>query len=138
MAGDGEEKENLNKLVFELGIENIVRFLGFVPDAKKLLSGADIFLLPSRTEAFPYSILEAGMAGLPVIATSVGGVSEMIHDMQNGILVHPQNPKEMAEAILYILDHEENRKEFGHEIKKTITNFFSLEKMLSETIKIYQ
>ena len=138
VAGDGEEKENLNKLVFELGIENIVRFLGFVPDAKKLLSGADIFLLPSRTEAFPYSILEAGMAGLPVIATSVGGVSEMIHDMQNGILVHPQNPKEMAEAILYILDHEENRKEFGHEIKKTITNFFSLEKMLSETIKIYQ
>jgi glycosyltransferase involved in cell wall biosynthesis len=78
------------------------------------------------------------MAGLPVISTSVGGVPEVIHDMQNGVLVHPQNPKEMAEAILYLLDHKENRKEFGHEIKKTISNFFSLEKMLEETVKLYR
>ena len=120
-----------------MNITEIVRFLGFIPDAKKLLSGADTFLLPSRTEAFPYAILEAGMAGLSIIATSVGGVPEVIHDMQNGILVHPRNPKEIAEAILYLLDHSEKQKEFGKEIKKTISNFFSLDKMLSETMTLY-
>jgi glycosyltransferase involved in cell wall biosynthesis len=109
-----------------------------MPEAKKLLSGSDIFLLPSRTEAFPYVILEAGMAGLPIIATNVGGIPEVIHDMQNGILVHPRNSKEIAEAILYLLDHPKKQKEFGAEIHKTISNFFSLEKMLKETITLYQ
>jgi glycosyltransferase involved in cell wall biosynthesis len=138
IAGDGEERKNLEKSVKELNIENIVRFLGFVPDAKKLLSGADIFLLPSRTEAFPYAPLEAGLAGLPIIATSVGGVPEIVHDMQNGILIHPQNPKEIAEAIMYLIGHPKKSKGFAHEIKKTVTNFFSLPKMLEETIKLYQ
>jgi glycosyltransferase involved in cell wall biosynthesis len=138
VASPGEERENLERLAKELGVENIVRFLGFVPNAKKLLSGADIFLLPSRTEAFPYSILEAGMVGLPIIATGVGGVPEVIHDMQNGILVHPRNPKEIAGAILYLFDHQDKQKEFSKEIKKIVSNFFSFEKMLGETIKLYQ
>ena len=136
VAGDGEERENLQKFISDLGISESVRFLGSVPDAKKLLSGADIFLFPSRTENLPYAILEAGVAELPIIATSVGGIPEIVHDMQNGILIHPRNPKEIAEAILYLLDHPEKQKEFGQEIKKTVTNFFSLEKMLSETLKI--
>jgi glycosyltransferase involved in cell wall biosynthesis len=138
IAGGGEEKDYLEMLAKQFDIEDIVRFLGFVPDARKLLSGADIFLLPSRTEAFPYAPLEAGLAGLPIIATSVGGVPEVIHDMQNGILIHPCNPKEMGEAIIYYLDHPEKMSEFGSEIKKTILTFFSLKKMLSETIKLYQ
>ena len=120
-----------------MGISDIVKFLGFVPDAKKYLGGADIFLLPSRNEAFPYVILEAGAIGLPIIATSVGGVPEIINDMQNGILVHPKNPREIAEAIMYLLDHKEKQKEFGDEIKKTVMTFFSLERMLLETIGIY-
>jgi len=138
VAGSGEEKQNLEKMVSELNIVNMVRFLGEVPNAKKLLSGTDIFLMPSRTEAFPYAILEAGIVGLPTIATCVGGIPEVIHDMQNGILIHPRNPKEIAEAILYLLDHPEKQKEFGEEIKKTIINFFSFKKMLDQTIKLYQ
>lgn len=138
VAGNGEEKTKLEKLASEFGLTEIVRFLGFIPDAKRLLSGSDIFLLPSRTEAFPYVILEAGIAGLPIVATSVGGVPEVIHDMQNGVLIHPRNPKEIAEAILYLLDHKEKQKEFGEEIKKTVSNFFSLQKMLEETVKLYQ
>jgi glycosyltransferase involved in cell wall biosynthesis len=138
VAGDGEEKDDLKKSVSELNITETTGFLGSVPNAKKLLSGVDIFLLPSRTEAFPYALLEAGMAGLPIISTCVGGTSEVIHDMQNGVLVHPRNPKEIAEAILYLLSHPEKQKEFGEEIKKTISNFFSLEKMLGETVKLYR
>ncbi len=138
IAGEGEEKQNLEKLANDLGIKTLVRFLGFVKDGKKLLSGATIFLLPSRTENLPFAILEAGLIGLPIIATSVGGIPEVIRDMQNGILIHPRNPKEIAEAIMYYLDHPEKQKEFGEEIKKTVTNFFSLQKMLEETIRLYQ
>jgi glycosyltransferase involved in cell wall biosynthesis len=138
VAGGGEERENLEKLAKELHIEELVRFLGFVQDAKKLLSGGDIFLLPSRTEAFPYVPLEAGLLGLPIIATSVGGVPEVIRDMQSGILVHPRNSKEIAEAVMYYLDHKDKAKEFGREIHKTISNFFTIEKMLKETIRLYQ
>ncbi len=137
IAGSGEETESLHTTVSTLKIADQVRWLGFVDDAKKYLSGADIFLLPSRNEAFPYAILEAGLAGLPIISTSVGGIPEVIRDMQNGILVHPKNPKEIAEAIIYLLDHETTRKEFGKEIKKTVENFFSLEKMLTETLALY-
>jgi len=134
----GEEKENLEKLVKELNLKKQIKFLGFLDNAKNILSGADIFLFPSRTENLPFAILEAGLAGLPTIATSVGGVPEIIKDMQNGILVPPQNPKEISEAIVYLLENPEKQKEFGEEIKKTIVSFFSLEKMLSEMIKLYQ
>ena len=138
IAGMGEEKENLEKLVKELNLKKQIKFLGFLDNAKNILSGADIFLFPSRTENLPFAILEAGLAGLPTIATSVGGVPEIIKDMQNGILVPPQNPKEISEAIVYLLENPEKQKEFGEEIKKTIVSFFSLEKMLSEMIKLYQ
>lgn len=138
IAGDGEERKMLEKLSVDLNIQNLVHFLGFIEDAKKLLSGATIFLFPSRTENLPYAVLEAGFSGLPIIASSVGGIPEIIRDMQNGILVHPKNPKEIAEGILYLLDHKEKQKEFGMEIKKTITNFFTLEKMIRETVALYR
>jgi glycosyltransferase involved in cell wall biosynthesis len=137
IAGSGEEKDKLQKMALGLGIANIVVFLGFIENAKKLLSGADIFLFPSRNENLPYAVLEAGTTGLPIIATSVGGIPEIIKDMQNGILVHPKNPKEIAEGILYMLSHKEKQKEFSEEIKKTVSTFFSFEKMLSETISVY-
>jgi glycosyltransferase involved in cell wall biosynthesis len=109
-----------------------------VENAKSILPGADIVLVPSRTENLPFAVLEPGLYGLPIIATSVGGIPEIIKDMRNGILVHPRNPKEIAEAIIYMLHHKERTKEFGIEIKNTVTNFFSFEKMLSETIDIYR
>ncbi len=138
IAGDGEEKDNLKELVQELHLRNQVHFLGFVDNAKKILLGADIFLFPSRTENLPLAVLEAGLSELPTIATSVGGIPEIINDMQNGILVPTQNPKEIAEAILYLLKHEDEKKKFGEEIKKTVSKFFSLNKTVRETTKLYQ
>lgn len=137
IAGTGEEKESLEKLIKELGLEENVRLMGFVEGGSKLLPGADIFLMPSRTEALPYSLLEAGSAGLPIIATSVGGMPEVIKDMHNGILVYPNNSTEIAEAITYLLDHKDKEKEFAREIKSTIKNFYSLKIMVEETISLY-
>lgn len=137
IAGSGEEKDKLEKLTANLGLNKFVHFLGFVENAKSILPGADIVLVPSRTENLPFAVLEPGLYGLPIIATSVGGIPEIIKDMRNGILVHPRNPKEIAEAIIYMLHHKERTKEFGVEIKNTVTNFFSFEKMLEETINVY-
>lgn len=137
VAGEGEEEENLINLIKKLELENSVILLGYIENGKKLLVGADIFLLSSRTEAFPYVILEAGIKSLPIISTCVGGIPEIIQNMENGILVHPKNPKEIAEAISYLREHPDYEEKFKKEIKKTITNFFSLDKMLDETIRIY-
>lgn len=138
IAGDGEDRGNLEKLTQDLGLSNAVKFLGFIPNAKELLSGADIFLLPSRTEAFPYVLLEAGSIPLPIIATNVGGVSEIINDMQNGILVHARDAREIAEAILYILENKDKQKFFKENIKEVVTSRFSLDKMISETYSVYK
>lgn len=137
VAGTGEEKENLEKLIAELRVRDSVKLLGFIPNGSQYLPGADIFMMPSRTEAFPYSLLEAGQAGLPIIATSVGGMPELIKDMHNGILVYPNNSTEIAEAISYLLEHKDRAKEFGKEIKNTVKNFYSIDRMVSETIGIY-
>lgn len=138
VAGSGEEKKKLEKLAHELKVDGITKFFGFVDNAKQYLKGADIFLFPSRNENLPFAILEAGLAGLPIIATSVGGIPEIIVDMQNGILVHPNKPKEIAEAILYYLEHPKKQKEFSKNIRETVSNSFSLEKMLQHTINVYK
>lgn len=138
ILGNGEEKSVLEGLIKDLRLDETIKLLGFVPEAKSLLSGADLFLLPSRTEAFPYVLLEAGLAGVPTIATSVGGIPELIKDMQNGILVPPRNPREIAEAISYLLDHKDKQKEFSKNIKQTVSEFFPFSKMLEETLHIYR
>ena len=138
VAGNGEEKERLETLVDNLDLESVVRFLGFTPNAKELLSGADIFLLPSRTEAFPYVLLEAGISGLPIIATNVGGNPEIINDMENGILIHPRNPQEIAEAINYLIVNKEKKKNFEEKIIQKITENFSLDKMIFTTYSLYK
>jgi glycosyltransferase involved in cell wall biosynthesis len=137
IAGSGDEGENLQQLANKLNISSRVRFLGFIPNAREFLAGTDIFLLPSRNENLPVAILEAGLAGLPIIATSVGGIPEIIDDMQNGILVHPRNPREIAEAIAYLLDNPEKAKLFKEKIKEKVLQDFSLDKMLGRTYSLY-
>lgn len=138
VAGDGEEKESLQKLAGNLAIEDSVKFLGYLPEARELLSGADIFLFPSRTENLPYAILEAGFARLPIIAASVGGIPEIVDDMQNGILVHPRNPREIAEAISYLIENKDKTKLFKEKIEQKIATGFSLEQMLAKTYSLYK
>lgn len=138
IIGGGEEKEKLEQMIQELKLEDTVKLLGPIENAKKLLLGADILLFPSRNENLPYTILEAGFASLPIIATNVGGVPEIITDMKDGILVHKENSKEIREAIIYMVHNPERMKEFSIEIKKNITKNFSRNKMIKETARVLQ
>jgi glycosyltransferase involved in cell wall biosynthesis len=136
-VGEGEERVSLEKISKNLGLEDQVIFLGKIPDGAQYLKAFDIFLLTSNTEALGYVLIEAGMARVPVIGSLVGGIPEVIEDMKTGILVHRKNPKEIAHAIQYMLEHKDKQKEFSDALYTKVKNLFSIEKMIQETERIY-
>ena len=138
VLGEGEERVLLQELIAKHGLEQSVFLAGDKENGALLLSAFDIFLLPSITEAFPYAILEAGNAGLPVIATAVGGIPEVVDDMQSGILIQSKNPSEIARAISYLISYPDRRHEFAYAIKKRIEGRFNLEHMVEETLELYK
>jgi glycosyltransferase involved in cell wall biosynthesis len=138
VIGEGEERARLEAEREALGLTDSVFFVGFKTDASALLSAFDIFLFTSTKEGFPYAILEAGNAGLPVVATAVGGIPEVIDDMRSGILIQSKNPGEVARALSYLIEHKERREEFGLAIKERIEGRFNIETMTKETLALYE
>ena len=106
--------------------------MGQLPGASAYLKAFDIFVLPSLKEGFPWAVLEAMAASLPVIATSVGAVPEIIVSGQNGIIIQSRNPKALAEAIRSLSSDVTKRHSLGSEGHKTVASKFSLVKMVSE------
>lgn len=121
LAGDGTLFEKIKDQVKELGIEDKVNFLGNVIDVPKLLENMSVFVLPSKTEAFPVSILEAMASGLPIIASNVGGIPEMVTD--NGILVKPNDIEELLNAMKTLSDDEFVRKRMSDASINNIKRF---------------
>jgi glycosyltransferase involved in cell wall biosynthesis len=99
LVGEGPERERLTALVRARGLEHVVTLAGAVPDARALLADYQFAVLPSHTEGLPNAVLEAMAAGLPVVATSVGGVSDVLADGVAGLLVPPRDPAALATAI---------------------------------------
>jgi len=138
VIGEGEERFTLEKQRALLGLDEEVIFSGFHPRGAELLPAFDIFLFPSVKEGFPYAILEAGKAGIPVVATPAGGIPEVIDDMQSGILVQSKNPGEIARALKFLFENPERRKELGQKIAERIRNRFSVEEMVRKTLQLYE
>jgi len=134
---EGQERDSLEKLIVQYELEGSVFIAGRKENAASLLSAFDIFLLPSITEAFPYAVLEAGNAGLPVVATAVGGIPEIIHDMESGILIQSRNPSEIARAILYLVDNPQRMAKLGEVLKERIRDRFSVKHMVTQTFSVY-
>lgn len=138
IIGDGEEKQYLKTLVIKKGMEKNVFFLGKIEGAAYYLKAFNIFSLTSITEGLPYVLLEAGMADLPTIASNIGGIPEIIDQLNSGILVRPKNPQEIKDAIIFLNENKMKGKQFGKNLKTKIETAFSLEKMITETKKIYE
>lgn len=109
IIGDGSQGKNLNNLVKKLNLKEKIKFLGQIPNEKipEYLSAADCFVLPSLKEGFGIVILEAMAAVLPVVATKVGGILDIIEDGKNGILIEPGDSKEIVKAIQKIYSKKE-------------------------------
>ncbi len=115
IAGDGPERASLFALRDQLGLNRVVTFLGEL-DASAIsahLGNSDLFVLPSRTEALPVSLIEAMASGLPVVATDVGGVAEALRGGAAGLLVPPDSPSLIAQALHRLLTREEDRANFA-------------------------
>jgi glycosyltransferase involved in cell wall biosynthesis len=112
IIGYGEEKTDLENLVKNLKLENCVTFIGKTPNNEiiRYMASSDVFVLPSLSEGFPITILEAMASGLPIVATKVRGLPEILKDGQNGFLVEPANPEQIAEKVLLLLNDEKLRK----------------------------
>lgn len=112
-------------------------FVGFKADAYRYLKAFDVFVLPSLKEGLPYVLLEAGAAAVPVVATAVGGVPDIIGNEATGLLVPPNNTECLLDALLTLLRKKETRERLGHALKKRVEKEFSFERMLTETQKLY-
>lgn len=137
IIGEGEERSTLEELIKKRGLENTVFLAGYKDSAASLISAFDLFLLPSEKEGLPYVLLEAGLAGIPVISTNVGGIPEIVEDMKTGIVVHPRNPDEIKTAITYLMTQKEKMEQFGQSLREKVQKEFSTKKMLEKTRKIY-
>ena len=122
-AGEGPERGVLERLTNELGLAAQVEFLGTVPNAARLYADADIAVLPSHTEGLPNAVLEAMAAGLPVIATAVGGIPDLITNGVDGILVAPRAPVEIATAIEQICHDHALRERLGSSARRRAEDF---------------
>src|SRR3989344_4270829 len=136
IVGEGEESKNLENMAHNLGISGSVNFKGFVDNARSLLSSFDIFCMPSRSEAMPYTLLEAGLAELPVIATPVGGIPEIIESGINGVLVPPEDSEALFSTLILLAEDDALRKRLGTNLRASIQENFSFEKMLEQTFAL--
>ncbi|MBD2447499.1 glycosyltransferase family 4 protein [Nostoc sp. FACHB-152] len=124
IAGDGEI-EKAQQLVDELDLKEKVTFLGWINSQQRddLLSKADVFVLPSYNEGLPMAILEAMGWGLPVIATPVGGIPELVITNQNGLLVSPGNIQQLADAMKLVINNEFLRISLGKVARENVEKF---------------
>jgi glycosyltransferase involved in cell wall biosynthesis len=121
-----------------LGIDKQVRFLGARAEIPELLNAMDIFVLPSLSEGLPMSVLEAMGCGLPVVATRVGGIPEVVVDGQTGLLVASEDAQQLARALETLVQQEDTRMTLGQQGRMRVVTHFSLHRMVQEYQTLYE
>jgi len=137
IAGDGPQTDNLKRLVVELGLEARVHMLGLRRDVMNVLQSLDLFVLPTHQEALGTAFIEAGAMGLPVVATNVDGVPEVVIDGVTGVLVPPKDPGALAVAISGFLENPGRRRDFGENARHRVGSEFSREVMAVRMQELY-
>jgi glycosyltransferase involved in cell wall biosynthesis len=141
VIGDGPRRAYLEQLVHELGVEKNVVFTGRIswPEIYYILSHfVDICVSSSVSENFPYYILECMAANKPVVATDVGGVSEVVFDGMNGYLVPPKDSESLSKAIITLIDNPDKAKQMGMEGRKFVEQKFNMALLVEKLSEIYE
>ena len=138
VVGDGPELNHVQEYAEKLGIEKNIDFMGSRNDVPEILASSDIFILSSDWEGFPISIIEAMRAGLPVIASRVGGISEAVIDGRNGYLVPRKDSAALAESIKYLIDDTDKRVLMGQQSRQLFIEQGTTEIMLKKVADVYQ
>jgi N-acetyl-alpha-D-glucosaminyl L-malate synthase BshA len=137
MVGDGPERPKVEQRCRELGICSKITFIGNLPLVEEVLVGADLFLLPSETESFGLAALEALSCRVPVIATAVGGLPEVVLDGKTGFLLPKGDVEGMARAAAVLLDDDAMRQEFGDAARNDAVERFAVEKVVQQYRDVY-
>ena len=132
IIGEGRERKKLESLIKKYNLDNKVFLLGQIFDAYKYLKAFDVFILPSLKEGFPWIILETMAANIPIIATEVGAIPEIIKDEQEGILIESKDSKIVADKILWVLNNKDEAGRMASRAKEKLKGF-KLEKMIRKT-----
>jgi len=137
VVGDGPERAGLEKIVKDRELDPIVHFAGFQADAENWLPAFDILVLPSLTEGTPMALLEAMAAGIPVIATAVGGVPKVVADGVNGLLVEPGSSCAISEKIQLLWANSDLSMGLGRAGFRTIQNEYNIDKWCRTITNLY-
>lgn len=130
LAGLGDASEELARRCKSLGLEDRVELLGhYGGDVNVLINTFDLYVFPSLWEGFPFSIVEAMRAGVPIVATRVGGVPEAVTDSQEGILVYPGSRDEIVEAVERVLGNSDLAAVMGRNARRKFEKMFTLDRM---------
>lgn len=137
ICGEGEKKFELQELVAKLGMQESVLFWGFRDDISNVISSFDVFALSSEYEGLPVSMLEAMALERPVVATSVGGIPEVINNMENGLLIEYGNVEAMAKAFETLYESNDLRNEITRNAYNILKNKYSYIEMAKQYVEIY-
>ncbi|OGZ95518.1 MAG: hypothetical protein A3I44_03515 [Candidatus Sungbacteria bacterium RIFCSPLOWO2_02_FULL_51_17] len=137
LIGGGEEEAAMRRRAAETSAAKRITFAGFRPDAVRFLKAFDMFIFPSLKEGLPYALLEAGLAELPVIASRVGGIPDIIIDGKNGILLEPKNAAALAVKMTLLLRDTELRARLAKNLHHHIMDRFSKDLMVKKTADLY-
>ncbi|PIP86283.1 hypothetical protein COV42_00085 [Candidatus Campbellbacteria bacterium CG11_big_fil_rev_8_21_14_0_20_44_21] len=136
VIGEGEERNNLEELIKKLFLEKDVFLMGSVENASSLLKAFDIFILTSIKEGLPYTILEAGLSELPVIASKIPGIVDIINE-KNGVLTEAKDPEKIAGEIQDLLKNRKKMAQLGAHLRETVRKKFPFQKMEEKTLSLY-
>lgn len=138
LVGEGPLRSSVSALVDEAGLKQRVTFAGSMPDAARLTAIADVLVLPSLREGLPGVILEAGVAGVPVVAYDVGGVKEVVKDGVTGVVVPMGDVKALTEGMTRLLASPSLRDELGSASRARLSTAYSLERVADDFEALYE
>jgi len=137
IVGEGYLMESLKALVSQIELSDAVIFTGFLEDVPRVIATFDVAVLPSYFEGMGRVLLEAMAMEKPVVGTRVGGIPDLIEEGLNGYLVSPGNEKELASAVLKVLNDKDLALKMGHAGRKKMTDRFSAESMVRSIEEVY-
>ncbi len=137
ICGTGELEEDLKRQARELLIDKNVKFLGFRPDAREFMVACDVFVHPSLWEGLSISLMEAMGSGTPIAASRIPGNVEMIRHWENGLLMTPRDPKDIAASVVRLLDDSSWARSLGRQAASDAREQFTLERMVIENLEVY-
>lgn len=138
LVGEGPDEPDLKQLVTRLGLDGRVRFLGYQNDMTAIYAAMDLAVIPSLSEGTPNVALEAMGRRIPLIATAVGGLPDMVADRTSGLLVPPGDPDALAKAVRFLIDHPEERRRIGEAGRASVEARFSMDGRMKRVKGLYE